>query len=130
MWGLVEKSENTVRGVDSTDEVSSAKDAAVALAKYTGGAVAVSGKTDLVTDGTTTFLCEGGSKYLPMITGAGCSLGGVCAVYANVTTPFVAALTATFLYNAAAVIAEKKSRGPGSFMKNFLDAVYEISCTQ
>lgn len=130
LWDLVEKSENTVRGVDSTDEVSSAKDAAVALAKYTGGAVAVSGKTDLVTDGTTTFLCEGGSKYLPMITGAGCSLGGVCAVYANVTTPFVAALTATFLYNAAAIIAEKKSRGPGSFMQNFLDAVYEISCTQ
>lgn len=130
LWNLVEKTENNVRGVDSTDDVLSAKDAAIALARYTGGAVAVSGKTDLVTDGTTVFLCDGGSEYLPMITGAGCSLGGVCAVYANVTTPFVAALTATFLYNYAAAKAEKKSRGPGSFQQNFLDAVYSISCEE
>lgn len=127
LWGLTEKTENTVRGVDSTDEVLSAKDAAVAIAKFTEGAVAVSGKTDLVTDGTTTVLCHGGSEFLPMITGAGCSLGGVCSVYANVTTPFFAALTATVLYNEASMKAEKISKGPGSFQVNFLDQIYQVS---
>ncbi|WP_407399543.1 hydroxyethylthiazole kinase [Treponema sp.] len=127
LWELTEKKESGVRGVDSTDEVLSAKDAAVALAKYTGGAVTVSGKVDLVTDGTTTVLCHGGSEYLPMITGAGCSLGGVCAVYGNVTTPFYAALTATVLYNEAAMKAEKKAKGPGSFQPLFLDQLYQIS---
>ena len=127
LWNLTEQKENSVRGVDSTDEVLSAKDAAVALAKYTGGAVAVSGKADLVTDGTTSVLCHGGSAFLPMITGAGCSLGGVCAVYGNVTSPFIAALTATLLYNEASVKAEKISNGPGSFQSNFIDQLYLVS---
>lgn len=127
LWNLTEQKENSVRGVDSTDEVLSAKDAAVALAKYTGGAVAVSGKADLVTDGTTSVLCHGGSAFLPMITGAGCSLGGVCAVYGNVTSPFIAALTATLLYNEASVKAEKISKGPGTFQSNFIDQLYLVS---
>lgn len=127
LWNLTEQKENSVRGVDSTDEVLSAKDAAVALAKYTGGAVAVSGKTDLVTDGTTSVLCHGGSAFLPMITGAGCSLGGVCAVYGNVTSPFIAALAATLLYNEASVKAEKISNGPGTFQANFIDQLYLVS---
>lgn len=127
LWNLTEQKENSVRGVDSTDEVLSAKDAAVALAKFTGGAVAVSGKTDLVTDGTTTVLCHGGSAFLPMITGAGCSLGGVCAVYGNVTSPFIAALTATLLYNEASVKAEKTANGPGTFQANFIDQLYLVS---
>ncbi len=124
LWGLTEKKESTVRGVDSTDEVLSAKDAAIALAKHTGGAVAVSGKTDLVTDGKEIVLCHGGSEFLPMVTGAGCSLGGVCAVYACVASPFVAALTATIAYNEASLEAEKLSSGPGSFQANFLDQLY------
>ncbi|MCI5830877.1 MAG: hydroxyethylthiazole kinase [Treponema sp.] len=127
LWELTEKKESGVRGVDSTDEVLSAKDAAIALAKFTGGAVTVSGKIDLVTDGTTCVLCHGGSEFLPMITGAGCSLGGVCAVYANVTNPFYAALTATVLYNKAAKNAEKKAKGPGIFQPLFLDQLYKVS---
>ncbi|MBQ0040268.1 MAG: hydroxyethylthiazole kinase [Treponema sp.] len=127
LWELTEKTESGVRGVDSTDEVLSAKEAAVAIAKFTGGAVAVSGKVDLVTDGTTTVLCHGGSAFLPMITGAGCSLGGVCAVYGNATTPFYAALTATVLYNEASMKAEKKAKGPGTFQTKFLDQLYLVS---
>lgn len=127
-WGLIEKTESTVRGVDSTEETISARNAAEAIAKYTGGAVAVSGKVDLITDGTTTVLCHGGSEFLPMITGAGCSLGGVCSVYGNVATPFIAALTATVLYNEASMKAEKISSGPGTFQANFLDEIYKTSC--
>ena len=48
LWGLEGGTDQSaVRGVDSTDTVNAAREAAVALAKYTGGAVAVSGKTDL-----------------------------------------------------------------------------------
>ena len=49
------------RGVDTTDTVAAARDAAVALARYTGGAVAVSGESDLVTDGSTVAYSTGGS---------------------------------------------------------------------
>ena len=126
MWGLDagENKDAVVRGVDSTDEVQAALTAAKSLAKYTGGAVAVSGKVDLVTDGENVVYCNGGSNFMPMVTGMGCSLGGVCAVYASVTDPFTAALTATLVYNQAGTNAEKLSKGPGSFQKEFIDELY------
>ncbi len=124
LWELdAGKKSGGVRGVDSTDSVEAARTAAVSLARHTGGAVSVSGSTDLVTDGKSVALVEGGSKYLPMITGAGCSLGGVAAVYACVASPFVAALTATAIYDYAGAKAEKDANGPASFQVAFRDAL-------
>lgn len=132
LWGLDagQPGENTdqqasgVRGVDSTDSVASAQAAAVALARHTGGAVAVSGEEDLVTDGFRVARVKGGSPMLTCITGSGCSLGGVAAVYATAADPFAAALTATVAYNLAADRAAAQAAGPGSFKVAFLDALY------
>ena len=61
------------------------------------------------------------------ITGAGCSLGGVAAVYATATSPFIAALTATAVYNVAGKRAELKVDGPGSFQVQFIDELYKAT---
>lgn len=61
------------------------------------------------------------------ITGAGCSLGGVVAVYATATSPFIAALTASAVYNMAGKRAELKVDGPGSFQVQFLDELYKAT---
>ena len=128
LWGLDGgTSGSNVRGVDSTDSVNAAKTAACALAKWTGGAVAVSGETDLVTDGSVMAVSYGGSHFMEKITGAGCSLGGVVAVYATAATPFIAALTATAVYNVAGKRAELKVDGPGSFQVQFLDELYKAT---
>lgn len=111
-------------GVDSTDNVSDAQNAAIQLAKYTKGAVAVSGEEDLITDGTLVITSMGGSHFMEKITGAGCSLGGVCAAYSTVTTPLIAALTATQHYNFAGKQAELKTKAPGSFQVEFIDQLY------
>ena len=125
LWGLEGGTDQSaVRGVDSTDTVNAAREAAVALAKYTGGAVAVSGKTDLVTDGETVVYSYGGSRFMEKITGSGCSLGGVTAVYATAASPFIAALTATAVYNLAGKRAELRACAPGSFQTAFLDELY------
>ncbi|MFU0828441.1 MAG: hypothetical protein ACFWTJ_13105 [Lachnoclostridium sp.] len=131
LWGLDGgTSESNVRGVDSTDTVTSAKAAAAALARWTGGAVAVSGKTDLITDGSVVVFSYGGSHFMEMITGAGCSLGGVIAVYATAASPFIAALTGVAVYNLAGKRAEKKADGPGSFQMHFLDELYKASAEE
>jgi len=128
LWGLDGGSEGSnVRGVDSTDDVMAAKAAAVELARWTGGAVAVSGETDLVTDGSIAVLSHGGSPLMKRITGSGCSLGGVVAVYATAASPFIAALTATAAYNLAGRRAEARASGPGSFQAAFLDELYNAS---
>jgi hydroxyethylthiazole kinase len=128
LWGLEGGTEvSNVRGVDSTDPVCAARDAAVALARWTGGAVAVSGETDLITDGSVIAVSYGGSHFMEIITGSGCSLGGVVAVYLTAASPFIAALTATAVYNLAGKRAANKADGPGSFQVQFLDELYKAT---
>lgn len=128
LWQLVDDtSVGQVRGVDSTEKVSSAKNAAVELAKFTGGAVAVSGEKDLVTDGKRIILCAGGSVLSTKITGSGCALGGVMAIYSAVTTPFIAALAGTTIFNQAGTLAAAQVDTPASFKVKFLDALYTLT---
>ncbi|XVG96260.1 hydroxyethylthiazole kinase [Eubacteriales bacterium KG127] len=131
LWELEGGSGNSnVRGVDTTDSVDESTSAALFLARWTGGAVAVSGEIDLITDGYFVAYSHGGSHFMEKITGAGCSLGGVAAVYSCVSSPFVAALTAASVYNLAGARAEKQVDGPGSFQVKFLDELYKSSAEE
>ncbi|ASW23701.1 hydroxyethylthiazole kinase family protein [Bifidobacterium pseudolongum] len=118
-------------GVESTDDVDTAARAAERLALYLRskdaeglGAVAVSGETDLVTDGKRTYRLPGGDPMMTKITGAGCALGGVVATYLCVADPLVAALAASLLFKRAGERAAAASDGPGSFQTAFLDALW------
>lgn len=115
------------RGVDTTDTVAAARDAAVALARYTGGAVAVSGESDLVTDGSTVAYSTGGSALMGKVTGFGCSLGGVAAVYATQADSFTAALAAVAHYNVAGTRAAAAADAPASFKVAFIDELYRAT---
>lgn len=129
LWNLEGTTEDLsrARGVDSTDEVAAARDAAVALARYTGGAVAVSGQTDLVTNGEIVAYSRGGSSLMSKVTGFGCSQGGVLAVYACVADPFTAALAGVAHYNIAGRRAEELASAPASFKVAFIDELYKVS---
>lgn len=129
LWNLEGTTEDLsrARGVDSTDEVAAARDAAVALARYTGGAVAVSGQTDLVTNGEVVAYSHGGSSLMSKVTGFGCSQGGVLAVYACVADPFSAALAGVAHYNIAGRRAEELASAPASFKVAFIDELYKVS---
>ena len=128
LWELEGGTElSKVRGVDTTDEVRSAIPAAISLARWTNGAVAVSGQIDLITDGSQVAFSTGGSYLMTRITGAGCALGGVMAVYSAVAAPFVAALAGTAVFNLAGKRAESKVEGPGSFQAAFIDELYKAS---
>ena len=115
------------RGVDTTDTVAAAHDAAVALARYTGGAVAVSGESDLVTDGSTVAYSTGGSALMGKVTGFGCSLGGVAAVYATQADLFTATLAAVAHYNVAGTRAAATADAPASFKVAFIDELYRAT---
>ncbi|PLS28998.1 hydroxyethylthiazole kinase [Bifidobacterium parmae] len=138
MWGLISPDDATrPAGVESVDEVEAAVEPAKALARFLAAsapegeaAVAVSGEADLVTDGATVYRLPGGSPMMAKITGAGCSLGGVTAVYLAVTDPLTAALAATALYDRAGEAADKVSNGPGSFQVAFLDALWNTTPDQ
>ncbi|MDY6065555.1 MAG: hydroxyethylthiazole kinase [Finegoldia sp.] len=126
LWEL-EENESKVRGVDSTDSVESARQAALALAKYIGGACLVTGESDLITDGKVIVRNQGGSHFMGKITGSGCALGGVCAIYLTSADPFTASLTASQIFKLAGKRAGERVVGPGSFQVAFLDELYLAS---
>ena len=116
------------RGVESTDSVAAAADAAGELARTTGAVVAVSGEADLITDGIRTVHVHGGSAMLTRITGGGCALGAICAAFLSTGhDPLAATVAAHAFYSAAAERAAASAAGPGSFAPHFLDALAAIS---
>ena len=126
LWGLSGSADDLTRarGVDTTDTVEAARASAIALARFTGGAVAVSGESDLVTDGETVAISRGGSPLMGKVTGFGCSQGGVLAVYATQTDPFTAALAGVAHYNLAGTRAAAAADAPASFKVAFIDELY------
>lgn len=115
------------RGVDAVDAVDDALAAALAIARFTKGAVAISGETDVVTDGALVARSHGGSAMMTNITGAGCSQGGVIAIYAAVADPFAAALAGVQVYNLAGSRAAAATDAPASFQAAFLDELFRAT---
>lgn len=75
------------RGVDAAD-TDSGEDAlartiatAKALARESGAVVAVTGVTDVITDGTRVIIIRNGHPLLARITGSGCMLSCLCAAF-------------------------------------------------
>ncbi|WP_062078478.1 hydroxyethylthiazole kinase [Demequina globuliformis] len=119
------------RGVDSEDAVEDAEAAARALARATGGAVAVSGPVDLIVDADRTARIAGGHILLTRITGGGCALGAVMAACVAVhPEPFEAAAAASDIYGQAAERAAVVAAGPGDFRTRLLDSLASIPAAQ
>ena len=129
LWGLEVTADDLsrARGVDTADTVEAARAAAIALARYTEGAVVISGESDLVTDGHSVVISHGGSALMGKVTGFGCSQGGVLAVYATQTDPFTAAVAAVNHYNLAGVAAAAAADAPASFKVAFIDELFRAT---
>lgn len=129
LWGLSGSADDLsrARGVDTTDTVEAARSAAVSLARFIDGAVAVSGEVDLVTDGRAVVKSHGGSPLMGKVTGFGCSQGGVLAVYATQADPFTAAVAGVAHYNVAGTRAAAAALAPASFKVAFIDELYRAT---
>ena len=115
------------KGADTADAVSDAEDAARALARQTGGVVAVTGEADFVTDGQTAFRVRGGHALMPRITVLGCSLTGIVAAFAADQPALAATVAALGYYSVAGEVAGAVATGPASFQVAFIDALYTLA---
>lgn len=114
------------RGVDATDPVEAALEAATQLARQIQGVVATTGVRDLLTDGSRVVEVRGGHPIMTRVTAIGCALSGLIGAYAAVTDDrfeaTVAALATMKICGKKAAIAG----GPGSFRTALLDALYAL----
>ncbi|WP_280568499.1 hydroxyethylthiazole kinase [Chromohalobacter sp. 296-RDG] len=116
------------QGVDSGDSVERAEEGARALAKAQDAIVAVTGATDFVTDGTRAVRIAGGSFWMSRVTAMGCALTCVVGAFTAVASdaPFDATVAALTTFAVAGIDAAKEVSGPGSFIVNFVDALYAL----
>lgn len=136
------------RGIEAVDDVESALPAASKISNEYGSVVAISGPTDAIVtaiDGTTYVShVEGGSTYMPLVVGTGCSLGALVAGYAGtahhllnesatteekLTRYHQATVTAHAHFAAAGLRAHELADGPGSFKVHFLDQLHAVTET-
>lgn len=115
------------KGADAADAVSQAQEAASALARRTGGVVAVTGPVDFVTDGTRNAEVANGHALMPRVTALGCSLTGIVGAFTVGQDPFEATLAALAYYGLAGERAAEGVRGPGTFQGAFIDALYAMT---
>jgi hydroxyethylthiazole kinase len=119
------------KGVDSAATSEAALEAASALARLTGGVVAVSGVTDYVTDGSEVVAVPGGDPMMTRVTGVGCALGALTAACCAVdSSPASAAVAAAALLARAGSAAAQGSPGPGTFAVRLLDQLGGLSASE
>lgn len=117
------------RGVDSTENTLSVKNAAILLAEKYNAFVVVSGEVDLIVDrsGKRIGRVYNGSSLMPKITGTGCVLSAfLTAVQADGKTSMEELVTAVALYGYLGEFAEKLVQGTGSYKTRFLDALNRL----
>jgi hydroxyethylthiazole kinase len=120
--------DSQTKGVDATASVTEAAKVAGMLARELGVTLAITGPTDLVTDGARMVTIEGGHALMPFVTGTGCSASAlVGAFHAVDPDPVSAAATALAYLGVAGEMAGAKADGPGSFQMHLLDALYTLS---
>jgi hydroxyethylthiazole kinase len=113
------------RGVDSLDTPDGVRDVALGLARTSGAVIAVSGASDLITDGERVVRVQAGTTLMTRVTGVGCSLGALVAACAAVTDDRLLAATAATAW--LCVAADRTTaRTPGSFAVELVDRVFDV----
>jgi hydroxyethylthiazole kinase len=113
------------RGVDSLDTPDGVRDVALGLARSSGAVIAVSGASDLITDGERVVRVQAGTTLMTRVTGVGCSLGALVAACAAVTDDRLLAATAATAW--LCVAADRTTaRTPGSFAVELVDRVFDV----
>lgn len=103
------------------------RDGAQRLAKQETALVVTGAEDDIVYSGRQVRLANG-SPLLAQVTATGCALGAVLAACLAVEPdPLMAAASGVSIFNIAAELAADRSRGPGSFVPELLDALYLLN---
>lgn len=117
-------------GVESSVELGEEEQLNLAdlLARVWGCTVMVSGEADAVSDGGRRVLLTGGDARMKRLTGSGCMLSALCALFCGAgLAPYEAACAAGNIWKESASAAGKKTDqmhgGIGSFHVHLFDAV-------
>jgi hydroxyethylthiazole kinase len=103
------------------------RDAAMAYARANRVVIALSGATDLVTDGSRIVSIANGHPLMARVTAMGCVASAMIAACLAVEPDAMrATVTASIVIGVAGELAAEKTSGPGSFAVAIIDALYGL----
>ena len=112
-------------GVDAPD-ADIDETAVKAFAEKYGTVIAVTGETDIITDGVRTAHVKNGCEMLTKVTGTGCMLGCIMAAVASVADSFSAAVYAAAIMGVCGETADN-GHGTGTFRVSLMDNLSTIT---
>lgn len=120
------------KGVQGPPDLPNAEAVAFAAARRWGCVAAATGRRDWVTDGQEGFWIEHGSPLMGHVTGCGCALSALVGAFVAVdkrirSRPIDAVSAAIAFYGWAGEVAAARVRGPGGFVSELLDVLYQTS---
>ena len=126
--GVLAGADAKVRGVDSHGLAGNPVAIAQEYAEATGLTVAISGVTDIITDGKHTFLVENGHPMMGSISGTGCMAASVTGVFAAESKdPLFASAAAFAAFGIAGERAAAGACGPFSFKTALFDELAALT---
>lgn len=121
-------SSNT-KGVDASDlDMGDGLEAIIQIAKNCAkqyeAAIAITGATDVISNGTTTYCIENGDPKLSKISGTGCMCNSLIASYVAATNDtLIGTLAGVLTMGLAGELAAKEYHGTGSYHMNIMDKI-------
>lgn len=115
------------KGVDAAAVEKDLKELVAGLAKKRDCTVVITGREDIVSDGSRVVLVKNGHPMMADIVGTGCMAASVIGTFAAVEKDLVSASVAGLVcFEIAAEIATRVAKGPGTFKEKLYDAVYGL----
>lgn len=120
------------KGVDSGEEshAERAIEAAQLAAERFGSVILLSGKDDMITDGSRVSAVSNGHELMTYVTGTGCLQGAVAAGFLTMTDPFLAAVSGAVMLGLAGEDAAAAFKGHGSlsrFGDGMVDGLFSMT---
>ncbi|MCI8342752.1 MAG: hydroxyethylthiazole kinase [Firmicutes bacterium] len=119
--GIDNKNNRCIDSSETEIDIETLKDFSLRL----NAVIAVTGKRDLITDGSRTAFIERGTPMFTHISGAGCMASSVIGTFSAVEKDFFeAAVQSLYAVNICGERAAAVSNGPADFKMNFINFLY------
>lgn len=119
--------EAETKGVEAISVEGDPKELAKTLAAGIGNTVTITGKQDVVSNGSKTYLINNGHDMMGSIVGTGCMVASVMGAFTAVESDYTKACSAALAcFGIAGELAAEKAKGPGTYKELFYDAIYNL----
>lgn len=119
-----------VKGVDTTDSTEGNEQIALNLSKKLHCLTAITGKKDIITDGSKVFIIENGHDMLSDVTGTGCMCTSLVATYTSISQSLESTIAGVITMGIAGEMAFnslEKNEGIGTFKRKLFDSIYNMT---